>query len=64
MAGAFAVLRDKLRGAAGEARYLPRAMGLVWAASRRWTLLWIGLLLAQGLLPAGIVYLTRELVRF
>ena len=62
MAGAFAVLRDKLRGAAGEARYLPRAMGLVWAASRRWTLLWIGLLLAQGLLPAGVVYLTRELV--
>jgi ATP-binding cassette subfamily B protein len=56
------VLGEKLRRAAGEARYLPRAMRLVWAASRGWTLAWAALLLGQGLLPAGVVYLTRALV--
>jgi ATP-binding cassette subfamily B protein len=34
----------------------------VWSAARGWTLAWIGLLLLQGLLPAGVVYLTRGLV--
>jgi ATP-binding cassette subfamily B protein len=62
MAGAAALLDKKLRDAAGEARNLPRAMRLVWSASRAWTLLWLGLLVAQGLLPAAVVYLTRELV--
>jgi ATP-binding cassette, subfamily B, bacterial len=56
------LLATKLRGAAGQARYLPRTLRLVWAASRGLTLLWIGLLVAQGLLPVAVVYLTRELV--
>ena len=62
MAGALRLLCTKLRGAAHEARYLPRAARLVWAASRKWTVLWICLLVAHGVLPAGIVYLTRTLV--
>ena len=62
MTDGLGLLATKLRGAAGQARYLPRALRLVWAASRRWTLLWIGLLVAQGLLPVAVVYLTRELV--
>jgi ATP-binding cassette subfamily B protein len=59
---AHALLVEKLRGAAEQARHLPRAARLVWAASRGWTLLWTGLLVAQGLLPVAIVYLTRALV--
>jgi len=62
MAGALRLLVSKLRGAAHEARFLPRAARLAWSASRSWTLVWIALLVAHGLLPAGIVYLTRELV--
>lgn len=62
MTEGLGLLATKLRGAAGQVRYLPRALRLVWAASRGWTLLWIGLLVAQGLLPVAVVYLTRELV--
>src|ERR1700752_4213120 len=61
-ASAGALVAAKLRGAALEARHLPRALRLVWAASRRWRLAWVALLPVQGLLPAGVVYLTRELV--
>jgi ATP-binding cassette subfamily B protein len=56
------LLTTKLRGAAAQLRYLPRAAGLVWAAARRWTAIWAGLLILQGLLPAAAVYLTRALV--
>jgi ATP-binding cassette subfamily B protein len=56
------VLTAKLRGAASQLRYLPQALGLVWAAAPRWTALWIVLLVVQGLLPAATVYLTRALV--
>lgn len=56
------LLTTKLRGAAAQLRYLPRALRLVWAAARGWSLLWAGLLLAQGLLPVAVVYLTKALV--
>lgn len=42
--------------------YLPWALRLVWHASGRLMILWIGLILAQGLLPVASVYLTKELV--
>jgi ATP-binding cassette subfamily B protein len=42
--------------------YLPRAVSLIWSASRGWMLLWSVLLVAQGLLPSAYVYLTRLLV--
>jgi ATP-binding cassette, subfamily B, bacterial len=58
----FKLLAIKLRAAAGQLRYLPPAAGLVWAAAHCWTVLWAGLLVVQGLLPAAAVYLTRALV--
>jgi len=42
--------------------YVPRALRLVWSAAPSWSLAWLLLLLIQGLLPAGLVYLTRILV--
>ena len=56
------VLAVKLRSATAQLRYLPRALGLVWAASRGWTAGWAALLAAQGVLPVAIVYLSRPLV--
>ncbi|MCI0651760.1 MAG: hypothetical protein L0Z55_07740, partial [Planctomycetes bacterium] len=50
------------RGFFRELRYIPQTLGLAWGAAPRWTLLWILLLLAQGLLPLSIVWLSRELV--
>lgn len=35
---------------------------LVWRAARPWTLAWLALLTAQGVLPIATVYLTRDLV--
>ena len=52
----------KLRKAAAQVQYLPRALGLVWAAARGWTAGWVGLLAVQGVLPLATVYLTRALV--
>src|SRR5215813_3793956 len=41
---------------------LPRAIALVWGATRSWTAAWAALLLVQGLLPAATVYSTRPLI--
>ena len=62
MAGSLNLLRLKLRGAAAQLPHLPRALGLVWAAARSWTIAWLVLLIIQGLLPAATVYLTKLLV--
>lgn len=43
-------------------RFLPRALALVWRAAPRWMIAGAVLLVLQGLLPAGSVYLTRGLV--
>jgi ATP-binding cassette subfamily B protein len=42
--------------------HLPRAIALVWGATRSWTAAWAALLLVQGLLPAATVYLTKPLI--
>lgn len=42
--------------------YLPRAVALVWRGARLWTIAWLVLLVAQGLLPVATVYLTRAVV--
>lgn len=55
-------LSDKLRKALAQLPYLPRAFALVWAAARGWTIIWLVLLLVQGILPVASVYLTRALV--
>jgi ATP-binding cassette, subfamily B, bacterial len=58
----FTILALKLRKTLAQVSYLPRALRLVWAASRDWTICWAVLLLVQGLLPVGTLYLTRGLV--
>jgi ATP-binding cassette subfamily B protein len=41
---------------------LPQTLQLIWAATARWTALWLVLLFFQGLLPAIAVYLTKSVV--
>ena len=53
---------SKLRLAAVQLPYLPRALRLVWDAAGRWTIVWIALLVVHGLLPLATVWLTRSLV--
>ena len=55
-------LPTQLRRGFNQLPYLTRALALVWAASRGWTVAWVALLVIQGLLPAATVYLTRALV--
>jgi ATP-binding cassette subfamily B protein len=55
-------LAATIRSAATRFRELPRALRLVWSAARGWTLAWLALLSAQGLLPVATVYQTRALV--
>lgn len=62
MVESLRILTNKLAGAVAQLPYLPQALALVWAASRRWTLAWAVLLVVQGLLPAFTVYLTRLVV--
>jgi ATP-binding cassette subfamily B protein len=42
--------------------YVPRALGIVWAAARGWTTAWLVLLVVQGSLPIAIVLLVRRFV--
>jgi ATP-binding cassette subfamily B protein len=52
----------KLRRAAEQMPYLPRALRLVWDAAGNWTGAWVVLLAIQGLLPIATVWLMRSLV--
>src|SRR5690349_8420805 len=56
------ILGSKLRKALAQLPYLPRALALVWQVARPWTIVWVFLLMVQGLLPAAIVYLTKLVV--
>src|SRR5258706_2833629 len=56
------IVSSKIREAMRQLPYLPHAFALVWTAARRWTSVWIALLLVQGLLPVATVYLTRSVV--
>ena len=62
MASSGKILSTKLGKALAQLPYLPRALKLVWEVARPWTIAWIVLLIVQGLLPAGIVYLTKVVV--
>ena len=42
--------------------HLTQTLSLVWASAHNWTIAWMLLLIVQGLLPIGSVYLTRILV--
>jgi ATP-binding cassette subfamily B protein len=52
----------RLRRLLAQLRYLPRAFALVWTAARKWTVAWVVLLAAQGLIPVAVVYLSRAIV--
>ena len=39
-----------------------RALRLIWAATRRWSILWAAMLVLQGAMPALVVYLSKILV--
>lgn len=54
--------RVRLVRFARQMRYVPGTLALVWNAASRLTIIWIILLIAQGLLPIATVYLTRDLV--
>jgi ATP-binding cassette subfamily B protein len=56
------ILTATIRRALVRFRELPRALGLIWSAAQGWTLAWLVLLVAQGLLPVATVSLTRILV--
>jgi ATP-binding cassette subfamily B protein len=45
-----------------QAPYIPQTMRLVWQATGMWMVAWLALLLVQGVLPVGIVYVTRQVV--
>src|ERR1041384_5847597 len=62
MFSSIRILSSKLRKALAQLPNLPRALALVWQAARRWTILWVVLLIIQGLLPAALVYLTKLFV--
>jgi len=49
-------------GFADKLRNIARTFLLVWSACKGWTLLWVVLLIGQGLLPVATVQLTRLLV--
>jgi ATP-binding cassette subfamily B protein len=53
---------DPLKKAARRAQYLPKALRLIWAASKRWTSAWLVLRVLRGALPTATVYLTKVLV--
>jgi len=58
----FTFIAQKLGRSAAELRRLPDALRLAWDAAKLWTAAWAVLLVVQGLLPVGSVYLTRPLV--
>ena len=62
MSNRTAYLAERLRKALTQLPHLPWALGLIWRATRGWTLAWVALVIAQGLLPVAVVLLTRTLV--
>ncbi len=56
------MLDNKLHKAFAQLPHLRRTLALVWESAPRHTVLWLALLIVQGLLPAAAVYLTRALV--
>jgi ATP-binding cassette subfamily B protein len=45
-----------------HAPFIPRAFRLVWQPSKTLTIVWLGLIVVQGVLPALIVLLTKHVV--
>jgi len=56
------LLTKNLRKVRSQVRFMPRTLKLVWTAARPWTILWMALLLLQGLVPMASVLVTRSAV--
>jgi ATP-binding cassette subfamily B protein len=54
--------RTRLRRASRQLRLLPAALRLVWQAAPGWTVVWVLLLVVQGILPVCLVFITRAVV--
>src|SRR6185436_1485214 len=59
---AASLLQQKARKVLGQLPWLSRGLLLAWNASRPWTITWLLLLLVEGVIPVGLVYLTKLLV--
>jgi len=55
-------IKSTIRDAMVKLSYFLRVFGLIWTASKGWTVAWLLLLTVQGLMPVALVYLTRPLV--
>ncbi len=55
-------LSPKLSKVFQQLSHLPKAYHLFWVAAPSWSMAWWILLIVQGLLPAGTIYLTKLLV--
>lgn len=62
MTNSKAIITSRLRKALAQFPHLARALDLLWAVARPWTIAWVLLLLIQGLLPAAAVYLLKVIV--
>ena len=62
MPGSLNIVAAKLRRGLSLLPHLPPTLGLVWDAAPGWTVAWVVLLAAQGLLPVATVTLTRSVV--
>lgn len=52
----------KINNAIAGFPYIVRAFLLIWKTAPWWTFCWLLLLMVQGLLPVGVVYLTKAIV--
>ena len=62
MANLIRFVAERLVKLRAQVPYVPRALALVWAAAKVWTVVSLVLLVLQGLLPVATVYLTKALV--
>lgn len=56
------ISKKSVKEAWGRSSLLLRAFKLIWAGIGGWVVLWLVLLVIQGALPAGLVYLSKVLV--
>jgi ATP-binding cassette subfamily B protein len=62
MPNVASTLKQKLRKLLSQLPWLSRGLVLAWQSSRRWTIAWLVLLVLEGVVPVGLVYLTKLLV--
>jgi ATP-binding cassette, subfamily B, bacterial len=55
-------IRDVSKDLLTRGRYAKAALGIVHRAAGGWTIAWFATLIIQGVIPAGIVYLTKWLI--